>query len=221
MAGHRLHAESEEAFARIGDWIRRVCGEAPFLLGIGGPGGCGKTTLSSWLCDRLEGAALLPLDDFRLPREERAKRNLFGSHPDGNDLVGLRACLKAARRGLGFERPVFDPVAGRCRETASVPPCRVLICDGEIAGHTALRKEFDGLVVVEAHWRTQLNTRLTRDLRERNCSLEKAISVFLQSNLRDYPVYAEGAREAADFVLYRNSRNVFSVRKEPEVVLNH
>lgn len=190
--------------------------KTPFLLGIGGPGGCGKTTVSRWLLARIKGAALLPLDDFRHPREARSERGLLGSHPDGNDLTRLRACLRAARRRQSFERPVFDPVAGTSKRTAPVPPAPVLICDGEIAAHSAIRNEFDGLVVVDAHWRTQLNTRLTRDLRERHCSLDKALNIFLQSNLRDYPTYAEGAREAADLVLYRNRRNVFSIMKKPK-----
>lgn len=207
---------SVAAFDEVAGWMRSAVGSAPFLLGIGGPGGCGKTSLSRWLAERLDGAVILPLDDFRLPRKQRPE-GIFGSHPDGNDLGLLRGCLDAARRGKSFERPVFDRVSGSWGEMVSVPPCRILICDGEIAAHTALRNEFDALLVVEAHWRTQLNTRLTRDLRERQCSLEKAIEIFLQSNLRDYPAYAQGAAEAARFVLYRNGKGHFSTRKRPPV----
>ena len=49
--------------------------------------------------------------------------------------------------------------------------------------------------------------------RQRQCSLEKAIDIFLHSNLRDYPRFAKGAHAAADAVLYRNARHVFSLRK--------
>ncbi|MCC5846150.1 MAG: hypothetical protein JJU05_18020 [Verrucomicrobia bacterium] len=42
-------------------------------------------------------------------------------------------------------------------------------------------------------------------------SLEKAIDIFLHSNLRDYPRFAQGAPEAAHIRLYRNQHNVFRV----------
>jgi uridine kinase len=171
--------------------------------------------LSHWLLEHVEGTALLPLDDFRLSRAERSRRGLFGSHPDGNDLPRLRACLQSARRGQPFERPVFDLAAGAATTSAPVPSSRILICDGELAAHTGLRAEFDRLIVVEAHWRTQLQTRLSRDLRERHCSVEKAVTLFLQSNLQDYPKYAAGAADRADLVLYRNSRHRFTLRKAP------
>jgi uridine kinase len=79
-----------------------------------------------------------------------------------------------------------------------------------------VRPWFDRLILVEAHWRTQLNVRLTRDLRERHCTLEKAIDLFLQSNLRDYPRFAAGAREAAHAILYCNARRGFSLRRLQE-----
>lgn len=212
-----MNPASEKAFEEIAGWLRtRSRGTGNFVLGIGGPGGCGKSTFSRWLLSRLGDASLLPLDDFRHPREKRRKQGLYGSNPEGNDLARLRRCLELARAGQPFERPVFDPSTGAATASETVPPSRVLLCDGEIAAHALLRDLFDGLIVVEAHWRTQLNTRLTRDLRERQCSLEKAVDLFLQSNLRDYPRFAAGATKAADFVLYRNSKDRFTIKRRGE-----
>jgi uridine kinase len=127
------------------------------------------------------------------------------------------ACENPRRfpRGRPLRQPVFDPVAGQALDEIEIPACRILLADGEIAAHDAVRPWLDRLILVEAHWRTQLNTRLTRDLRERHCSLEKAIDLFLHSNLRDYPRFAAGARDAAHAVLYCNARRTFSVRRLP------
>ena len=121
--------------------------------------------------------------------------------------------MESAREGKPFVSPVYDSNQGTSSDTRLIPASPILICDGEIAAHTAMRDEFDGLILVETHWRTQLDARLNRDRKARNFSVEKAIPVFLQSNLRDSPRFAEGAFEAADIAIYRNRRNDFVLRK--------
>ena len=214
--GH-LNAASRTSFRRVRDWIAReaAAAGAPFVVGIGGPGGGGKSTLSRWLRHHLPDARILSLDDFRLPRRHRPPHGRFGSHPEANDLPRLRQTLADFRKGRPLRQPVFDPVAGEARGEIRVPPARILLADGEIAAHGTVRPWLDRLILVEAHWRTQLNVRLTRDLRERGCTLEKAIDLFLQSNLRDYPRFSAGARDAAHAVLYGNARRSFSFRKPP------
>ena len=185
----------------------------PLLIGIGGQGGSGKSSVSHWLVNKIEGSALLPLDDYRLPRRDRAERGLLGSHPEGNDLPRLFADLDAARSGRTIHRPIFNATAGEADQTEPVRPGSCLICDGEIAAHEELRTQFDLFILVESHWRTQLNARLSRDIAERAYALEKAIEVFLKSNLRDFPRFSAGAKDHADWVLYRNTRGVFSAKK--------
>jgi uridine kinase len=210
-----LCAVSERSFARVRDWMeaRLKDRKKPLVVGIGGPGGSGKSTLSRWLHHHMDGVEILSLDDFRLPREERAKHGRYGSHPLGNDVDRLEQVLEEAKAGRQVMQPVFDPEHGSVLEEIPLSPARLILADGEIAAHDHLRPHFDHLILVDAHWRTQLNTRLTRDLRERHCSLEKAIDIFLQSNLRDYPRYAKGAQEEADVLLYRTVKHVFTLKR--------
>lgn len=196
---------------KIQDTARRL--NRPVLIGVGGQGGSGKSTFSHWLAAKLSGSHVLPLDDYRLPREVRTGRGLLGSHPDGNDLFRLHNHLDSGRKRLTFDRPVFCTKKGRAHQSVAVPPVDFLICDGEIAAHDSIRPQFDLFILIDSHWRTQLNARLTRDMSQRAYDLEKAIEVFLKSNLRDFPRFAADSRKAADIILYRNSRGGFTVKK--------
>jgi uridine kinase len=210
-----LSSASLTTFQQVRSWLEREANahRGPFIVGIGGPGGCGKSTLSRWLRHQVKGARILSLDDFRLPRQLRPSHGRYGSHPDGNDLPRLKKCLRDFHNGRPIRQPIFDPVAGKAIKEIQVPKAHILLADGEITAHRDLRPLFDRLILVDAHWRTQLNTRLTRDLQERHCTLEKAMDLFLQSNLRDYPQFAAGAHEAADVLLYCNTRHTFSLRR--------
>lgn len=175
----------------------------PVLVGIGGPGGSGKSTFARSLAAHLGGAALLPLDDYRKPRAERP-RGVFGSHPQGNRLDLLRAHLGQARGGQVVERPVFCRDRGAAHETEAVMPGRFVIADGEISAHAGLRECFDVRILILAGWPLQWRARIGRDRRERSTSLRKALHLFWASNLRDYPRFAAGAHEHAHLVLRRS-----------------
>lgn len=209
-----LCQHTTQIFGQVRDWLNREASgrNLPLVVGIGGPGGSGKSTLTRWLLDHMRGVSELSLDDFRLSRNVRKQNGKYGSHPDGNDLRRLEAALEHLRAGGEVRQPVFDREKGEVIRTDVLPAGRIVLADGEIAAHKQLRPHFDRLILVEAHWRTQLNTRLTRDLRERGCGLEKAIHIFLESNLRDYPEFSTGAREEADILLYRNLRNRFRIQ---------
>jgi uridine kinase len=212
-----LNAASRKCFRQVLAWLEReaAAARAPLVVGLGGPGGSGKSTLARWLHHHLPDSRLVTLDDFRLPRPRRPAHGRYGSHPEANDLPRLQKTLAAFRRGRPIRQPVFDSAAGRATRAIELPPARLLLADGEIAAHAAVRPWLDRLILVEAHWRTQLNARLTRDLCERHCPLDKAIDLFLHSNLRDYPRFSAGAREAAQAILYCNARRVYSLRRLP------
>lgn len=174
----------------------------PVIIGIGGPGGSGKSSFSHALAKHLDDAQLLPLDDYRKPRAERPP-GIYGSHPAGNRLTLLIPHLDDARSGFSFDRPVFCRVRGAAIESEPVPPASFIIADGEIAAHRELRELFDLRILVLADWSMQWKARMGRDRTERACSLRKALTVFVLSNLCDYPRFAAGSHRDADLILRR------------------
>ena len=175
----------------------------PVLVGIGGPGGSGKSSFSAALARQLDDARIVPLDDYRKPRAERGW-GICGSHPAGNRLELLKSHLEAARDGRAFERPVFCRDRGAALDSETIHPARFIIADGEIAAHRAVRDFFDVRILVLAGMPLQWRARMGRDRNERATSLRKALTLFCISNLLDYPRFSAGAANEAELVLRRS-----------------
>ena len=145
----------------------------------------------------------MPLDDYRKARNERG-RGIYGSHPRGNRIGLLHAHLRDIREGRPIERPVFCRERGAAHETQRLEPARFVIADGEISAHRGVREQFDVRILVLAGWSHQWRARMERDRRERATSFAKALSLFWNSNLRDYPRHSAGAHREAHLVLRRS-----------------
>lgn len=184
--------------------------DRPLLVGIGGPGGSGKSSFAAALVRELGDACILPLDDYRKPRHERG-RGIFGSHPSGNRLDLLHVHLADAKRGCSFDRPVFCRTRGAAFDSETIAPARYLIADGEIAAHRGLREVFDLRILVLTDLSLQWQARMGRDRFERATSLRKAITLFILSNLRDYPRFSAGANSEADLVLRREKSGMIRI----------
>ena len=175
----------------------------PVVIGIGGPGGSGKSSFAAKLAAHLGEARIVPLDDYRKPRAERP-RGIYGSHPEGNRIDVLKSHLESARKAQPFERPVFCRNRGAAIESETVHPARFIIADGEIAAHRALRDCFDIRILVLAGLPLQWRARMGRDRSERATSLRKAVTLFCISNLLDYPRFSTGMAREAHLILQRS-----------------
>lgn len=84
-------------------------GGRPFLLGIVGAPGAGKSTLAEAIADAL-GAPILPMDGFHLANEhlDRLGRRDRKGAPDTFDVAGYAALLRRLRGGEDVLAPRFD-----------------------------------------------------------------------------------------------------------------
>lgn len=170
----------------------------PVMIAVGGPGGIGKSTLAAKLAAALDEACVLTLDDYKTSRAERAERKLFGPHPEANRLTMLRAHLGTLRAGQPVDKPVYCRQQGVASQTVTLSPGRYVIAEGEVATYRELHDLFDFSIYIDAHWRTQLHTRLNRDIEERGYSPRKAIETFLYSNLLEFETYGAASKNWAD-----------------------
>jgi D-glycerate 3-kinase len=169
---------------RLVEWRRAAAG--PIVIGINGPQGSGKTTLSRVLAEALlpemdVRATVLALDDFYLPLAQRralaatvhplfATRGVPGTH---DAALGI-ATIDALRGGQGGIRlPRFDKAEddrSAVWHTHAAPPDIVLFegwCVGAMPqAEAALVNPVNALEAeedVDGRWRRAVNDRLARD----------------------------------------------------------
>src|SRR5580704_11021565 len=110
--------------------------QPPFVLGIAGGSGSGKTTISRAILDALPPGTgiLLEQDHYyraqpHLPLEERERVNY--DHPDAIEMDLLLAHLDALRSGQAIVRPIYDfAVHDRSPQGLPLAPAPVVVVEG-------------------------------------------------------------------------------------------
>lgn len=202
--GPAARRPTEELVAEI---LCRVFAEetGPVLVAIGGPGGTGKSTFARHLAEALPDAAVLGLDHYKTPRQARREAEIFGPHPEANKMGLIARHLRAIRHGESIERPVYDGAVGEAQHTETYAPAHFNLIDGEVATYGDFHDLVDFSIFIDSDWRTQLETRLGRDLDERDYSLDKAVATFLHSNLREFTEHGAESKNWADLHLFCSS----------------
>lgn len=125
----------------------------PFVLGVDGRSGAGKTELAGAVVDRVPGARVLSLED--------AYRG-WGGLREGLVAIadGVLHPLRDGRAG-SFRR--YDWHAGAPAETVTVEPPEVLVVEGCGAGSVLLALYLDALVWLDAPEAERHQRAMTRD----------------------------------------------------------
>lgn len=174
----------------------------PVFIAVGGPGGSAKTTFSTKLASLLPEASILNLDNYKKTRKQRIELGLWGPHPQANRIDLVIEHLKELRAGNTIGVPLYDLESGEYPETTSFSPVRFNIIEGEISTCAQLRDMIDFSIFIDSDLKTQLKTRLGRDMRERGHSCEKAVTNFLKSNIQEFGQYGAQSKSWADVHIY-------------------
>lgn len=154
----------------------------PYLVGIAGGSGSGKTSLIRALRQQLPSGmvSVVSQDDYYLPLErQRADGNgrINFDLPEGIDLDSLANDLEGLRQGRSIRRREYTfnnkaKEAG-CKHTEPAP--LVLVEGLFVLHHERLRKGFDLRVFVHAGTEVELQRRLKRDGEERGYGREDVL----------------------------------------------
>ena len=190
----------------------------PFVIGVAGGSGSGKTTVVSQIVKSLgdDQVSLLEHDRYYRDRgelrlEERAALNY--DHPDSLETDLLVQHVRALRAGSAVEVPMYD-FARHAREegTTTVLPRRAIIVEGILIYADAdLRKLMDVKVFVDADDDTRFIRRLQRDLSQRGRTVNSVIDQYLGTVKPMHLEFVEPTKRYADVIIPLGGHNTVAI----------
>lgn len=159
----------------------------PFLLGVAGGSGSGKTFFARAVRERL-GPKLCEIiyqDNFYFDQSKKFDfdgGSVNFDHPDAIDFQLLAAKLEELKSGRATEIPIYDfKTHSRQAQTLRIEPVRVIITDGILIFHSPeVRALFDELVFFDTPEELRFARRLERDVQERGRTPEGVHNQFFK-----------------------------------------
>lgn len=185
----------------------------PFVVGIAGGSGSGKTTIARNLCEALGvDCALIEQDCYyrdlrhRTPKE-RAKVNF--DHPDALDLALLAEHVDALAAGKTIAKPRYDFQRHvRTEPFDKVDPRPVLVVEGILVlADVELRRRMDLKIFVDTAADIRVMRRIRRDLEQRGRTFEQIRAQYYGTVRPMHLAFVEPSKEYADVIVPEGGRN--------------
>ena len=150
----------------------------PFLLGIAGGSGSGKTFFAEALVRQLETMSgqniceIVFQDNFYIDQSHLFDHDggvVNFDHPDSIDFSLLARHLRILKSGTFTEVPTYDfTTHKRKKDTIKILPKNIIIVDGILIFHSEeVRSLFDDLIFFQTPEELRFQRRLVRDVKER------------------------------------------------------
>ncbi len=186
----------------------------PFIIGVAGGSGSGKTTVVQEIITGLgpEQVSFIQHDSYYLDRSETPpeRRPLLNyDHPDALETSLLVRHLRRLKRGQSVEIPVYDFTRhARTDETVTVLPRRAVIVEGIlILVDKALRELLDIRVFVDTDADLRILRRIARDLKERGRDLESVVQQYLGTVRPMHLEFVEPSKRYAHVIIPEGGHN--------------
>ena len=188
--------------------------DRPFVVGIAGGTGSGKTTVAHKLATAMPDGRCVTIehdayyhDQSTLPLEERAKINY--DHPAALETSLLIDHLRTLREGRVVEVPIYD-FANHTRraETRRVEPARVIVVEGILVfTDAALRELMDIKIFVDTDPDIRLMRRIRRDLEHRGRTFQSVREQYYATVRPMHLEYVEPTKRWADIIIPEGGNN--------------
>ena len=186
----------------------------PFVIGVAGGSGSGKTTVTRHVTKTVGGAGVAVLnqdnyyrDQAELSPAERRATNY--DHPAAFDWALLNEQLGTLLSGQAIEMPVYDFTHDtRSGQTERVQPAPVVVLEGFFALYDeALRHRMHLKVFVDADPDVRFIRRLERDTQERGRSQASVIKQYLDTVRPMHLSFVEPTKRYADVIIQHGGLN--------------
>ena len=191
---------------------------APFVIGVAGGTGSGKTTVANAILRRVgeDGMSVLFHDAYYrdwadLPKDVLDRKNF--DHPDSLETELLVRHVRALREGMVVEAPIYDfRTHRRTAETRRVLPKRIVLVEGILLfAEPELRKLFDVKVFVDTDADVRLIRRIRRDIAERGRTLESVVEQYYATVRPMHLEFVEPSKRYADLIIPEGGENAVAM----------
>lgn len=179
----------------------------PYIIGIAGGSGSGKSTFAQRLREAFpDQVALISCDNYYLPHDElplaeRAELNYDA--PEALEFELMVRHLGALKRGETALCPVYDFTRHtRSDAVTEILPRPIILIDGILIFHDpSLRACMDLKIYVETDADERILRRARRDIRDRGRDLDSVIHQYLSTVKPMHNAYVEPTKVFADIIL--------------------
>jgi uridine kinase len=180
----------------------------PFLIGISGGSGAGKSTVVELIRRQCQGRSITVIsqdhyyrDQSHLSQGDRGAVNF--DHPDALDLDLMAEHAHALLRGEVMHQPKYDFVTHtRSQLTVEVVPEDIMIFDGIFSlYHEELRRLLNLKIYLDVPADLRLVRRIERDTRDRGRDCRSVISQYIATVRPMHLLFVEPTKSFADIVL--------------------
>ena len=176
----------------------------PFVLGIIGDSGSGKSTMVRGVRALLGESAVtnLELDDYiRYTRAERAERGITALNPVANNLTLMAEHLQLLRHGRPIRNRSYEHSDGTFGPIRLIEPTQVVLVRGLLGfPNERLRSLYDLTVFVDPEPDLLFRWKLRRDTRSRGYTEAEAL-IRIAEYLLDSKQYVRPQADHADIVV--------------------
>jgi uridine kinase len=189
-------------------------GQRPFIVGVAGGTGSGKTTVAERLAELVgdDHLALVKLDSYYWtfddqPLEIRAQVNY--DHPDAFDWPLLIEHVRLLMSGHSVPVPVYDYANfTRSGDVRMVGPAKIVMIEGILVlWEPVLRELFDLRLFIDTDPDLRFIRRLTRDVAERGRTAESVINQYLDTVRPSHLQFIEPSKRHADVIIPEGGMN--------------
>jgi uridine kinase len=186
----------------------------PFLLGVAGGTGSGKTTVAKSILESVgqERISLIQQDSYYSDVNWRSESELLHhnfDHPSALDNDLMVAHLAALKAGHAVEVPIYDFVRHRrTARTRRVEPQPVILVEGIlIFVEASLRNLLDFKIYVDTDADIRLIRRLGRDMSERGRTVQDVLRQYLETVRPMHLEFVEPSKRWADVIIPEGGEN--------------
>ena len=195
----------------------------PYIVGVAGGSASGKTeivkTLKKHFEDKIE---IIEHDNYYfahddLTMEERASLNY--DHPQSFETDLLIDHVKKIINNEEINIPTYDfTIHTRSSETLKKVPKPIVIVEGILVlENEELRNLVDMKVFVDCDGDVRLKRRITRDVVERDRTIESILTQYMETVKPMHELFVEPSKKFADLIVPKGGKNKVAI----DVLSNH